>query len=131
MTTERKAAIRKTCNAAMRNTLGCSWPACGCAVFPFAFAGGESFAHDHILAALTAAGTGTYDTRTHAAVPRELTDQMRRAALARRHHIRGIPLWVRFADAQGEGYLDARDIDAAWHDMLAAAEAEAKGGDDA
>lgn len=64
---------------------------------------------DHILAALAAEGIGLYDTATHAAVPREITKAM-----------------VRAADA----CCDADGGDAAiWQAMLTAAEAEAKGGE--
>ena len=62
-----------------------------------------------VLAALAAEGLAIYDTATHAAVPREITKAM-----------------VRAADA----CCDADGGDAAiWQAMLTAAEAEAKGGE--
>ena len=67
-----------------------------------------------VLAALTAAGIGTYDTRTHAIVPRRLS---RRMALA----IDVAPL------------ADDVSVEEAWQPTwdagIAAAEAEAKGGE--
>ena len=51
MTAEREAAIREACDTVQQNMEACPWPACGCAVFPLAFAGGESFARERILAA--------------------------------------------------------------------------------
>ena len=44
MTAEREAAIRKACDTVQQNMEACPWPACGCTMFPAAFAGGEAFA---------------------------------------------------------------------------------------
>ena len=66
-----------------------------------------------LLAALAAAGIGTYDTRTHAIVPRRLT---RRMALA-----------IDVAPLADDGSLEEA-WQPTWDAGIAAAEAEAQGG---
>ncbi len=79
---------------------------------------------DRILGALSAAGIGTYDTRTHAAVPREpsleaLQDGREAYARTQVAGVSGMTI-----DAQIRA--ECARVKAAWDAMLAAAEAEAR-----
>ena len=127
MTKEQAAAVtqtpREVIAACIADALTCSLcaaplpnPGCGHkanGVFPCCYPAVDDGA-DNILSALAAAGIGTYDTRTQAVVPRKLTKKIGWAIDA--------------ADCEG-GLPPEEYWQPSWDAAIAAAEAEAKGGE--